>query len=247
MTEQNRKRARGAVILPNQNNTEVKPTQEKEESKKETKLFSSTKIFSKPQIKNEILIPTKQEVKQDTKIETKKDEKEPELKKSTNFFSKLFSTPKKTEEKKSVETRKESVIVKKGEETKTFKLLLLGSGESGKSTLFKQIKGLYEKEEYSEEENYNNLLVIYSNILHDIRRLCMFCLQQEIPFEKDENIEAAKEIIKFTEPIDHTGLRNLEDYTVQIHSKVKQLWSDTNLLDRFIKNRYELQLFDGAQ
>lgn len=250
MIEQNRKRSRGVVLLPNQtvSPSEKKDFEEKIETKVETKVQEQIKIVKKelapkPIIKNEIIVP-KVEVKKETKVETKVETKPETKQKSGTIFSKLFSGAPKKDEKKTTEIKKDQVVTTTPQ--KSFKLLLLGSGESGKSTLFKQIKGLYEKEEYSEEENYNNLLAIYSNVLHDIRRLCIFCLQQEVPFEKEENNSIAKEIIRFTEAIDHTGLRNLEDYTVQIHEKVKTLWKDANLLDRFIKYRYELQLYDGA-
>lgn len=55
-------------------------------------------------------------------------------------------------------------------EEEKIKLLLLGAGESGKSTIFKQMKVIYGTQ-YSEAECRQQIPTIYSNILHAIKVL----------------------------------------------------------------------------
>uniref|UniRef100_A0A670XMH9 G protein subunit alpha transducin 2 n=1 Tax=Pseudonaja textilis TaxID=8673 RepID=A0A670XMH9_PSETE len=52
-------------------------------------------------------------------------------------------------------------------EAKTVKLLLLGAGESGKSTIVKQMKIIHQ-DGYTEEECLEFKAIIYSNILQSI-------------------------------------------------------------------------------
>src|SRR4051812_3650891 len=72
----------------------------------------------------------------------------------------------KANDKKVVDSLKESAI----QEGKISKLLLLGAGASGKSTLFKQMTTIYGKGfPESERKTYTN--IIYSNVLSSIRVL----------------------------------------------------------------------------
>ena len=56
------------------------------------------------------------------------------------------------------------------------KLLLLGPGESGKSTLFKQAKTLY-GQSYSKHERQSFIPTIYDNIFKTIRKLIEHALE----------------------------------------------------------------------
>jgi len=79
----------------------------------------------------------------------------------------LFSTT-------SSEVKKE--VVKK-ENDQMIKLLLLGSGESGKSTLFKQLKLIYKEKELEKElQTYKSS--IYSNILTVVSSLSKYCKKE---------------------------------------------------------------------
>jgi GTPase SAR1 family protein len=55
-------------------------------------------------------------------------------------------------------------------EAEKIKLLLLGAGESGKSTIFKQMKVIY-GDQYSDAERKQQLPTIYSNVLQAIKVL----------------------------------------------------------------------------
>lgn len=73
------------------------------------------------------------------------------------------------------------------------KLLLLGAGESGKSTLFKQMKILYsESKNFSSDERESYIGIIHSNIVADMKEMVKACpshtpLENEDPAEKVMN------------------------------------------------------------
>ena len=56
------------------------------------------------------------------------------------------------------------------QEAEKIKLLLLGAGESGKSTIFKQMKVIY-GDQYSDAERKQQLPTIYSNVLQAMKVL----------------------------------------------------------------------------
>lgn len=66
------------------------------------------------------------------------------------------------------------------------KLLLLGSGESGKSTFFKQIKILYDNG-YDEDEVQHYKSSIYANVIQTIKILSEVCFKNNIEFKDPEN------------------------------------------------------------
>ena len=81
----------------------------------------------------------------------------------------------------------------------TVKLLLLGIGESGKSTLFKQMKILYGDYEMSQPEMDDVRTIIFSNILNSMQTILENCVAfglQETLMETDawNTVETAKTI-----------------------------------------------------
>lgn len=79
------------------------------------------------------------------------------------------------------------------EETKRIKILLLGAGESGKTTLFKQMRLLYgQNNQFSAKEKSNFSRIIYKNVLTDLKRLLLTVEQRGEVLGTDEAIEASK-------------------------------------------------------
>lgn len=109
------------------------------------------------------------------------------------------------------------------------KILLLGTGESGKSAFFKQMKSIHEKEPiYHEEELQRYKCSIYANILHSIKVLSISCLKKDL-FQDPNNLENAKYIIQIAEN-DQSVLINADEvYTSEIHNKIKILWNDSQI------------------
>lgn len=112
------------------------------------------------------------------------------------------------------------------------KLLLLGAGESGKSTIFKQMRILYGKG-FAEEDRRNFKPVIFSNTLLSIKAL----VQQadELGF----NVEAAtdKDLV--------AGLADDTALDPKIAASIERLWQDPGIRQTY-DNRSRFQLNDSA-
>jgi len=112
-----------------------------------------------------------------------------------------------------------SVDMKK--EQQIHKLLLLGAGESGKSTIFKQMKGIYGGG-WSAEDRKSYTMIVYSNIISSLKTLVemSFALKQhgaEGTDLKAENYALAEQ------------LRRLEDNTTideKLAAGMHQVWWD---------------------
>jgi len=128
------------------------------------------------------------------------------------------------------------------------KMLLLGSGESGKSTFFKQVKSLHEGDNYSEQEIQSYRSSIYANILQTIRILAENCLKKkDPPFSNDQNKKNAERIISVAGNDSNLLINAAELYSLEIHNIIAELWKDDNIQDLYKNNRYEYHIFDGAQ
>merc|ERR550517_2462152 len=82
-------------------------------------------------------------------------------------------------------------------EEKSFKLLLLGAGGSGKSTVFRQVKILYGNGYNNDERSFLSVN-IHRNMIVSIKRIVEQCSDQgcNIP---DENKDLVEEILKLNE------------------------------------------------
>ena len=60
------------------------------------------------------------------------------------------------------------------------KLLLLGAGESGKSTIFKQMRILYGKG-FSEEDRRSFIPVVHANVISSARTLLQYATEWGVP------------------------------------------------------------------
>jgi guanine nucleotide-binding protein subunit alpha len=118
------------------------------------------------------------------------------------------------------------------------KLLLLGAGESGKSTLFKQMVALYGKG-YSEQERQSYRSVIFQNTISAIKTLLTAIDEIGTEIEaklEDDNKEAAQRLNK---------LLGDEMITPQIAEDIKALWKDTGVQKTF-DNRSKFQFPDSG-
>jgi len=129
-------------------------------------------------------------------------------------------------------------------EVKPVKMLLLGSGESGKSTFFKQIKMSYDQEGFSEEELLHYKSNIYANIISTIKVLAQACEKKGYNIST-ENEQKAKDIIDIGEDESALLLNATTKYTKDVHSKICYLWKDSAIQESF-KTKEEFHIFDGC-
>jgi len=115
------------------------------------------------------------------------------------------------------------------------RLLLLGAGESGKSTIVKQMKIIH-MGGFNTEEKESFINAIHANIYESLQNLISAAVSLDVPIEDDENKNFAA---NFDEPF--TGKIPL-DYL----SGIIKLWSDENI-QKIYERRNEYQLNDSAQ
>jgi guanine nucleotide-binding protein G(i) subunit alpha len=112
------------------------------------------------------------------------------------------------------------------------KLLLLGAGESGKSTLFKQMITIYGKG-YPESERRGFALIIYNNIITSMKTILQQCPTYgacQVP----DSQRVLEEDIKGDEEID-----------VTLGTHIKTLWTDSGVQATY-EQRANYQLTDSA-
>jgi GTPase SAR1 family protein len=123
------------------------------------------------------------------------------------------------------------------------KILILGAGESGKSTICKQFKILYRTELNSEKEFKNFIITIQSNIIEMVNNLLKVYNKQ---FDKPDNDIAAQEIypenrkyVALTKKFQVTDPMTLDIMTIE---DIVNFCKDEEIVSLFIKNQHILQL-----
>ncbi|KAL3072521.1 hypothetical protein niasHS_017495 [Heterodera schachtii] len=148
------------------------------------------------------------------------------------------------EEKKQVKMSKQ--IDKRIRETqenedKTIKLLLLGAGECGKSTLMKQMRILH-SDGFSEEELLQQRSVVYSNTVHAMEELLRGMNMYKIGFTEPKGTECARVVME--------TIRNGEEsepFSDELAAAMKRLWADPALNTATYSRRLEFHLHDSAK
>lgn len=121
------------------------------------------------------------------------------------------------------------------QEAEKIKLLLLGAGESGKSTIFKQMKVIY-GEIYSDGERKQQLPTIYSNVLQAIKVLA----EQAVVFNLIGAIQCKAEF---------DMIRSLDEndaINITIGDAIKALWTDPGMKQCWDR-RAEFQIIESVQ
>ena len=120
------------------------------------------------------------------------------------------------------------------------KLLLLGAGESGKSTIVKQMKIIHEKG-YSQEECLQYKPVVYSNTIQSMIAIIRAMGQLRIDFGQPERAEDARQLFSLAGNADESG-----DLSPELAMIMKRLWKDPGVQECFTRSR-EYQLNDSAE
>lgn len=116
------------------------------------------------------------------------------------------------------------------------KLLLLGAGESGKSTLFKQMITIYGKG-YPESERKTFTPIIWNNIITSMKSL----VQQAQTYGPIQTPQA-----KVAANIIENELKGDEEIDRNLGQHIKDLWTDEGIKATY-DQRSKYQLFDSAE
>jgi GTPase SAR1 family protein len=119
-------------------------------------------------------------------------------------------------------------------EAKVIKMLLLGAGESGKSTIFKQMK-IINKDGYSEAERKSFIGIVHSNTVSSMNVLMDAFEKLEVDMPGD--LEALNEQFK--------GLTEQEKLDPDIAAILKKMWEHSATKEIF-ERKSEFQLNDSA-
>ena len=115
------------------------------------------------------------------------------------------------------------------------KLLLLGAGESGKSTIFKQFKQLYGAG-FTDEEKASFIPVIYNNTIQAIKTL-----SQQVGSYGGLKVEGNKEVQKTI-----NALEGDEQIDMVLAKTIKQLWEDPGIQATYA-SASKFQITDSCQ
>ncbi|VDM80027.1 unnamed protein product [Strongylus vulgaris] len=135
------------------------------------------------------------------------------------------------------------------------KLLLLGPGESGKSTCLKQLKIMHANG-YSEQEIQEKKFVVYMNIVQSMAALLDAMETLGVPFDNN-SMEALRQVVamatihgKLVRKVYASGCEFI-DWGPELRSAVRELWADGgvrktffNDLDRISKKNYKPSIQD---
>ena len=120
-------------------------------------------------------------------------------------------------------------------ENEKVKLLLLGAGESGKSTIFKQMKLIY-GEKFSEAERKANVPVVHNNILIAIKTLV----------DQSNKLGLASEVKASSAFALISGIDENEPVTFEVGSAIQELWADPGIQMTWAR-RSEFQIIEAVQ
>lgn len=130
----------------------------------------------------------------------------------------------------------ESKIAKdQKEDQQVSKLLLLGAGESGKSTLFKQMLRIYGKG-FSIQERQQYITIIHNNMIQAMKTLCKMAATfgQQISTQNQNSLQVVE------------NLKGEEEITPELGTHLAALWEDKAIQTTY-DQRSRFQLADGTK
>lgn len=136
----------------------------------------------------------------------------------------------KTEEEKEGERRSRQIdrqlksLDKEKDWKREMKVLLLGAGESGKSTFLKQMRIIH-GEDYSDSDRLEFRPLIYHNILKGMKVLVEACRRLQIPFSVADN-DNKGDIV--SSGYQHSQELSPEEFSPYVEP-LKSLWKDTGI------------------
>lgn len=123
---------------------------------------------------------------------------------------------------------------------KEVKLLLLGAGESGKSTVAKQLRIIHNKP-FTKQEIESYRPIVFINIINNISALCKAMNKLEIKFADNSLLTDKENIIQLSTEL----YTNEVELTEEIAESIEKLWSDKGIQECWTR-RSEYQIGDSA-
>ncbi|CAG0899712.1 unnamed protein product [Cyprideis torosa] len=121
------------------------------------------------------------------------------------------------------------------------KLLLLGTGESGKSTFIKQMRIIHGSG-YSEEDKRGFIKLVFQNIFMAMQSMIRAMDMLKIQYENNQH-QLAQEYADQVKAVDYENLTTFEEPYI---TAIKELWKDRGIQECYDRRR-EYQLTDSAK
>ena len=118
-----------------------------------------------------------------------------------------------------------------------------GAGESGKSTIVKQMKIIHQ-DGYTKEDFVQYRPVVYSNTIQSLGAIIRAMSMLNIQFAEQERHDRELDVARVLEVIQR--MKDTEPFESQLLACMKRLWSDPNVQVCFMRSN-EYQLNDSAQ
>jgi len=122
----------------------------------------------------------------------------------------------------------------KNKEESKVKLLLLGAGESGKSTIFKQMKLIYGKA-YTTDELRQSIPTVYTNIITSMKIL----VEQTVTYSFQDDV-LAKESFELVKRLDDSA-----SIDMVVGGAISELWNDPGIQKTW-SHRNEFQIVESV-
>ena len=142
-------------------------------------------------------------------------------------------TPEQREQRARSKALERRMSIDNMSEEQKIKLLLLGAGESGKSTIFKQMRILY-GDEMKDDERKNFVKVVHGNCIGSMKLAMESAPHLGAKIADEESANALK------------GIDTYSTLSSEIASAVKSLWKDPAIVKVF-ENKSKFQLTDSAE
>lgn len=126
----------------------------------------------------------------------------------------------------------------KRDSRREFKLLLLGTGESGKSTFIKQMRIIHGRG-YSEEDKRGFTRLVYQNIFTAVQAMIQAMSALQIPYKYEHNKAHAK-------IVNEVDVEKVTTFTKPYADAIKSLWDDPGIQECYDRKR-EYQLSDSTK
>ncbi|XP_060927220.1 guanine nucleotide-binding protein subunit alpha-14 [Limanda limanda] len=126
----------------------------------------------------------------------------------------------------------------KKDSRRELKLLLLGTGESGKSTFIKQMRIIHGGG-FTAEDKKNYIKLVYQNIYTSMQTMIRAMETLQIPFADPQNKGPANSILELE-------VDKVEDLDEAMATAIKNLWTDKGIQDCYDRRR-EYQLSDSTK
>ncbi|CAI7665648.1 unnamed protein product [Penicillium bialowiezense] len=123
---------------------------------------------------------------------------------------------------------------------RTIKILLLGAGESGKSTIIKQMRIIHSRG-FPEEERDQTRAIIYSNIVIAFKVLLDIMNAEDIEFDDEANTRPLADLIDKTEP-DVGSDEAFSD--LKVRDAMRTMWEDAGV-QKAVARGHEFALHDN--